>query len=144
VKWKTRKVLRGHLYPKTLCPLVDGDTKSHIWKRTFPRISPRQVPVAHTCNPSHSRDRDQEDCSSKPAQANSSRDPISKISNTERAGGVAQGVDPEFKPWYRRKKKFTKQVVIIECPIFWALELRGKKDTQSSSLSGWLGGPSCN
>jgi hypothetical protein len=32
------------------------------------------------------------------AQANSSRDPISKIPNTKRAGGVAQGVDPKFKP----------------------------------------------
>jgi hypothetical protein len=28
--------------------------------------------VAHPCNPSYSRSRDQEDCSSKPAQANSS------------------------------------------------------------------------
>jgi hypothetical protein len=30
-----------------------------------------QVPVAHTCNPSYSGDRDQEDQGSKPAQANS-------------------------------------------------------------------------
>jgi hypothetical protein len=36
----------------------------------------------------------------KPAQANSLQDPILKISNTKRAGGVAQGVGPEFKPWY--------------------------------------------
>jgi hypothetical protein len=33
---------------------------------------------AHTCNPSYSGGRDQEDCSSKPAQANSFRDPILK------------------------------------------------------------------
>jgi hypothetical protein len=32
----------------------------------------------HTCNPSYSEGRDQEDRGSKPAQANSSRDPISK------------------------------------------------------------------
>jgi hypothetical protein len=31
-----------------------------------------QVPVAHTCNPSYSGGRDQEDCSLKPAQANTS------------------------------------------------------------------------
>jgi hypothetical protein len=35
------------------------------------------VLVAHTCNPSYSGGRDQEDCCSKPAQANNSR-PISK------------------------------------------------------------------
>jgi hypothetical protein len=34
--------------------------------------------MAHACNPSYSGGRDQEDCSSKPAQANSSQDPILK------------------------------------------------------------------
>jgi hypothetical protein len=34
--------------------------------------------VTHTCNPGYSGGRDQEDCSSKPAQANTSQDPISK------------------------------------------------------------------
>jgi hypothetical protein len=34
--------------------------------------------MAHACNPGYSGGRDQEDYSSKPAQANSSRDPISK------------------------------------------------------------------
>jgi hypothetical protein len=34
----------------------------------------------------------------KPAWANSSRDPILKIPNTKKAGGVAQGIGPEFKP----------------------------------------------
>jgi hypothetical protein len=61
--------------------------------------------VAHACNPSYSEGRDQEDRGSKPAWANSSQDPISKILNTKRVGGVAQGVDPEFKPQYRKKKK---------------------------------------
>jgi hypothetical protein len=32
-------------------------------------------------------------------------DPISKIPNTKKAGGVAQGVGPEIKPQYRKKKK---------------------------------------
>jgi hypothetical protein len=34
--------------------------------------------VAHTCNPSYSRGRDQEDCDLKPGGANSSHDPSSK------------------------------------------------------------------
>jgi hypothetical protein len=41
----------------------------------------------------------------KPAQTNSSRDPISKIPKTKKAGGMAQGVNPEFKPQYHKKKK---------------------------------------
>jgi hypothetical protein len=63
--------------------------------------------VAHTCNPSYSGGRDQEDCGSKPEQANSLRDPIlkKKKSHTKRAGGVAQGVGPEFKLQYGKKKK---------------------------------------
>jgi hypothetical protein len=54
--------------------------------------------VAHTYNPSNSGGRDQEDYSSKPAQANSFLDPILKnIHHKKRAGRVAQGVGPEFK-----------------------------------------------
>jgi hypothetical protein len=37
-----------------------------------------QTPVAHTCNPSYSGGKEQEDHGSKPARANSSLDPISK------------------------------------------------------------------
>jgi hypothetical protein len=48
------------------------------------RYHGRQVPVASACNPSYSGSRDQEDHSSKPAQANSSKDPISKIPNTKK------------------------------------------------------------
>jgi hypothetical protein len=40
--------------------------------------------VAHTCDPSHSRGRDQEDFGLKSAQANSSRDPTSKKAITEK------------------------------------------------------------
>jgi hypothetical protein len=39
--------------------------------------------VAHTCNPSYSGGRDQEDQGLKPARANSSREPTWKISNTK-------------------------------------------------------------
>jgi hypothetical protein len=31
--------------------------------------------------------------------------PTSKIPNTKRAGGVAQGVGSEFKPQYHKKKR---------------------------------------
>jgi hypothetical protein len=46
--------------------------------------------------------RDQEDYGSKPTQANSSQHPILKkpITHKKKAGGVAQGVGPEFKPQY--------------------------------------------
>jgi hypothetical protein len=56
------------------------------------------VLVPHACNPSYSGGKDQEDCGSKPTQANSSGDPISKNPSQKRAGGVAKGVGPEFKP----------------------------------------------
>jgi hypothetical protein len=59
-----------------------------------------RAPVAHACNPSYSGGRDQEDCGLKPTWASSSRDPISKIPITKRAGGVAQGEGPKFKPQY--------------------------------------------
>jgi hypothetical protein len=68
--------------------------------------------VAHTCNPSYSGGRDQEDHSLTQAQANSSRDPISKIPNTKRAGGVAQDVGPKFKPQYCKRKKREKCLYI--------------------------------
>jgi hypothetical protein len=51
------------------------------------------VLVTHSYNPSY-----QEDLSSKPIGAISSRDPISKNPSQKRAGRVAQGVDPEFEP----------------------------------------------
>jgi hypothetical protein len=61
--------------------------------------------VAHTCNPSYSEGKDQEDHSSNPTQANSAQDPISKIPITKMTGGVAQGEGPEFKPQHCKKKK---------------------------------------
>jgi hypothetical protein len=41
----------------------------------------------------------------KPARANSSGDQILKNPSQKKADGVAQGVGPEFKPWYDKKKK---------------------------------------
>jgi hypothetical protein len=37
------------------------------------------------------------------------RDPISKNPPQKRAGGVAQGVGPKFKPQYQKKKKRKKK-----------------------------------
>jgi hypothetical protein len=50
----------------------------------FLNIHPSQVLVPHAYNPTYSEDRNQDACSSKPAQANSPRDPIMKISNTKK------------------------------------------------------------
>jgi hypothetical protein len=89
-----------------------------------------QAPVAHTCNPSYSGGRDQEDWSSKPAQANSFRDLILKKPFTKRAGGVAQGVGPKFKPQYWKKKKSlsnlplsTRPAPAIQYPLFTTWQL---------------------
>jgi hypothetical protein len=49
--------------------------------------------------------RDQEDHGSKPAQANSARDPMSKKPSQNRAGRVAQGEGPELKPQYCKINK---------------------------------------
>jgi hypothetical protein len=67
-------------------------------KFTFSKISLSWATMAHTCNPSYSGDRDQEDHGLKPDQANSLRDRTSKIPITKMSGGVAQGEGSEFKP----------------------------------------------
>jgi hypothetical protein len=60
-----------------------------------------KVHVPGAGNPSYSGGRDQEDPGSKPAWANSSaRTYLEKNPSQKRAGGVAQGVGPEFKPQY--------------------------------------------
>jgi hypothetical protein len=68
--------------------------------------------VAHTCNPSYSGGRDQEDLSLKPVKANSSERPyLEKTLHKNRAGGVAQGVGPEFKPQYHKTNKQTNKTL---------------------------------
>jgi hypothetical protein len=54
------------------------------------------VLVAHACHPSNSGGRDQEGHDSKPAWANSSRDPLLKKPFAKKADGMAQGVGPEY------------------------------------------------
>jgi hypothetical protein len=80
-------------------------TQNRLGILSFKTSDLSRVLVAHACNPSYSGGRDQEDGGLKPAQANSLQDPISKIPITKRAGGVAQGEGPEFKPQYHKKKK---------------------------------------
>jgi hypothetical protein len=61
--------------------------------------------VAHTCNPSYSIGRDQEDHGLKPAWTNSLQYPISKKTHhKKRAGGVDQGGDAEFKFQCQKKR----------------------------------------
>jgi hypothetical protein len=52
--------------------------------------------MAHTCNPSYSGGRDQEDHSSKAVQANSCKTLSWKNPSQKRTGKVAQGVGSEF------------------------------------------------
>jgi hypothetical protein len=66
-----RQVLEGI---KT-CP---SKTAQWLLYKGFKIVKLSRASEAHTCNPSYSGGRDQEDCSSKPVQENSSRDPISK------------------------------------------------------------------
>jgi hypothetical protein len=70
------------------------------------------VPLALTYNLHYSGGRNQEDHSSKPAQPNSSQ---------KRAGIVAQGVGPEFKPQYLKKKK--SQFLVVHLLEFIEIEL---------------------
>jgi hypothetical protein len=53
-------------------------TKSQPQKTLSTRVEESRSPVAHACNPSYSEGREEKDCGSKPAQANSWRDPIAK------------------------------------------------------------------
>jgi hypothetical protein len=78
--------------------------------------------VAHASNPSYSGGRNQDDHDLK-AQANSSREPILKISIKKRAGGVAQGEGPEFKPQYHKKKKKLPSQNINFFFQYWGLNL---------------------
>jgi hypothetical protein len=56
------------------------------------------VLVSHTYNSSYPGDRDQETQGSKPAQANSLKEPILKIPIIKMGWQNGQGEGPEFKP----------------------------------------------
>jgi hypothetical protein len=62
--------------------------------------------VVHVCNTSYSGGRDQEDQGLRPAQNKQFVKPyFENTCHKNRAGGVAQGVGPEFKPQNSQKKK---------------------------------------
>jgi hypothetical protein len=64
-----------------------------------------QMLVAHTCNLNYSGGRD-EDYGLNPTQANVGKTLFrkKKTFHNKGLGGVAQGVGPEFKPQYQKKK----------------------------------------
>jgi hypothetical protein len=49
-----------------------------LYKADFKKVFHSWAPVAHTCNLSYSGGKEQEDRGSKPAQENSSQDPVLK------------------------------------------------------------------
>jgi hypothetical protein len=59
--------------------------------------------VVHACNPSYSGGKDQEDRGLKSTSLQDSY--LEKTHHKKRAGGVAQGVGPEFKAQYWKKKR---------------------------------------
>jgi hypothetical protein len=58
-----------------------------------------QVPVAHTCNPSYSRGRDQEDPGSKSTWANSSWDSVSKKKKKDPSQKKGWQSGSRCRPW---------------------------------------------
>jgi hypothetical protein len=56
------------------------------------------VPVAHAHNPSYSGRRDKEDCGSSQPRKIVCKMLSQKHPSQNKAGGVAQGVGPKFKP----------------------------------------------
>jgi hypothetical protein len=73
--------------------------------------------VAHTCNPSYSGGRDQEDRGLKPAPANSSQDTISKTSS-QKIGLVewlkVKALSSSPSTTTTKKKKKKKKMVVIQ------------------------------
>jgi hypothetical protein len=68
--------------------------KRHDFKiLKFKNKNPCWALVAHACNPSYKGHRDQEVPGLRPARANSSQDPISKLSTQKRADGEAQVIE---------------------------------------------------
>jgi hypothetical protein len=66
----------------------------------------------------------QEDRGLKPARAKCSQDPILKNPSQKRAGGRAQGVGPEFKPQYHKRKKEQNSIGKVK----WKCKFKGKQE----------------
>jgi hypothetical protein len=77
--------------------------------------------VTQSCNPSYSGGRDQEDCGSKLAWANSSLRPyLGKTLHRKRVGGVGQSVCPEFILQQPQKRKKRKETEILSLSWDWS------------------------
>jgi hypothetical protein len=90
----------------------------HSWDNQFEaflKVAMSRAPVAHACNPSYSGGRDQADHDSKPAWANSLRDPISKIPFTKKGWWS----DSRCRPW-------------VQTPV-----LKKKNRGRASVKTGW-------
>jgi hypothetical protein len=114
-----------------------------------PKFEASWAQVVHTYNPSYSGGRDQEDHSSKPARANSSWDPISKLPITKKGWQSSS----RWSPWVQTlvpspKKKFEgslskKASQILPQKTSWAecsgscllSQLLGKQTQKDHSLS---------
>jgi hypothetical protein len=82
--------------------------------------------VAHSCNPSHSGSRDQ----SQPGQI-VQEILFRKHPSQKRTGEVVQGVGPEFKPQYCKKKKKKKSLPHV---VAYAFRLRQENLEFKASL----------
>jgi hypothetical protein len=113
--WMNLKIIRRHTHTARFHlhdilekATMDGETV-RAWGRERRAIKELScwAPVAHACNPSYLGGRDQDDHGWKPAQANSSRDPISKNKPFTREGWWRSSqcsVGPEFKPQHCKNK----------------------------------------
>jgi hypothetical protein len=84
------------------CPSTEQWIKKK--KVVYLKMTSSWALVAHNCNPSYSGSRDQEDQGSKSARQIVPQDSILKNPSKNKAGGVAQGEGPEFKPQSRKKQ----------------------------------------
>jgi hypothetical protein len=71
--------------------------------------------LAHACNPNYSGGREQKDPSlNNLAAGQKFRETLSrKKSITKKAGGVVQGIGPEFKPHYCKTNKQTEHIFFL-------------------------------
>jgi hypothetical protein len=72
--------------------------------------------VAHTCNPGYWRDRDHEDCGSKPAWTNSLQDPILKKPKTKKGWWSGSRCRPCV-PIPVLPKKKEREIMMRYCPV---------------------------
>jgi hypothetical protein len=75
MNWQNQYSENGYTTKNNLCVQCNPHQISNNVLHRDRKVNPSQVLVTHAYYPSYSGGRDQEDCSSKPAQANSSTRP---------------------------------------------------------------------